>query len=239
MKKTLQILGKTIFIVILSTLVSLFVVSPALAVPVLPSSFYGTVKLNNANVPDGTVVRALIGGKVYAQGYTQTYQGTSVYSLDVPGDSTDTTVVDGGRDGDTVQFQIGGIAAAQTGTWHSGTNVEINLTAASTNTLQPPQPTPTNPPTQTPIPTYPPTATQVPPTQAATSVTLATATITVMPAAGTVAQQAGVSEPTATTQPATKLSKAQAVDILLMVAAILVVALIVAIVFWVRSGRKK
>ena len=64
-------------------IISLFITIPALAIPPLPSSFYGTVKVNNANVPDGTVIQAVIGGQVYAEGFTQTYQGNSVYALDV------------------------------------------------------------------------------------------------------------------------------------------------------------
>ena len=78
--------------------------SSALAIPALPSSFYGSVKLNNANVPDGTVVQAFKGDLMIAQGYTQTYQGDSVYALDVPGDNTDTPAIDGGREGDTITF---------------------------------------------------------------------------------------------------------------------------------------
>ena len=54
---------------------SLFICLPALAVPQIPASFYGTVKVNGANVPDGTSVQALIDGKVYADVLTQTYQG--------------------------------------------------------------------------------------------------------------------------------------------------------------------
>src|SRR5512137_2051784 len=97
-----------------SLIFSLFITLPALAVPPIPSSFYGTVKVNGANVPDGTVVQALIDGNVYAEALTQTYQADSVYSLNVLGDDTDTTVKDGGRQGDIVQFTIGGVLASQT-----------------------------------------------------------------------------------------------------------------------------
>ena len=123
----------------------------ALAVPALPSSFYGTVKLNNANVPDGTIVQTFIGDLMIAQGYTQTYLGDSVYALDVPADNTDTVVIDGGREGDTITFKAGGILATETGIWHSATNVPINLTVTSASTPWAPQATPTEFPTQTPI----------------------------------------------------------------------------------------
>jgi hypothetical protein len=125
--------------------------SSALAIPALPSSFYGTVKLNNANVPDGTVVQVFNGDQLIALGYTQTYQGDSVYALDVPGDDTDTVVIDGGREGDTLTFKVGGIFANETGAWHGATNVRLNLSVSSASKPMVPQETPTPVPTQTAI----------------------------------------------------------------------------------------
>jgi hypothetical protein len=121
------------------------------AIPPLPSSFHGTVKDNNANVADGTVVEALINNQVFARGYTQTYNGESVYILNIPGDDGSTTAVDGGKEGDIVHFKVGGIAVEQTGTWHSGTSAVLNLSVSSTVTLNTPAPTPTPYPTQTAI----------------------------------------------------------------------------------------
>ena len=100
---------------------------PALAFPPLPSSFYGTVKINNSNAPDGTWIKALINGHVFAETQTITYQGDSVYSLDVPGDDSSTSVVEGGREGDSLVFIIGGPTASQAGRWTSGTNTKFNL----------------------------------------------------------------------------------------------------------------
>jgi hypothetical protein len=120
-------------------LISLLIARPVLAFPSLPSSFYGTVKVNGANVPDGTLVQALINGKVIIE--TQTYQGDSFYSLDIPADDPDTLVIDGGKDGDTITFIIGGIVADQASTWKSGTIVSMNLSASSAATL----PVATNP----------------------------------------------------------------------------------------------
>jgi hypothetical protein len=136
---------------LIACLVGLLAAIPVWAVPPLPSSFYGTVKVNGDNVPDGTLVRTLIDGQVYAQGHTQTYQGDSVYSLDVPGDDTGTAARDGGYEGETIEFEIGGVLADQTGTWHSGTNVELNLTASAAGPLNAVQATPSPVPTQTPI----------------------------------------------------------------------------------------
>jgi len=121
------------------------------AVPPLPSSLYGTVTFNGATIPDGTSVEALISGMVYATTLTVTYEGKSVYALDVPGDDPGTDAVEGGREGDLIQFKIGGIPASQTAVWRSGTNVNLDLAAESVSTPLPPQPTPAAPPSQTPI----------------------------------------------------------------------------------------
>jgi hypothetical protein len=136
---------------ITACLLSALFVTAAWAIPPLPSSFYGRVKFNGGNVPDGTLVRALIDGQAYAEGRTQTYQADSVYTVDVPGDETSTTARDGGIEGDVIQFEVGGIIAEQTGVWHSGTNVELNLTITGAGTLGAPPPTPQPVPTQTPI----------------------------------------------------------------------------------------
>ncbi len=145
--------SRTVIIsLILACLAALFAAIPVLAFPPLPSGFYGTVQVNGDSVPDGTVVRALIDEQVYAEGYTQTYQGNSVYSLSVSGDDLSTTARDGGREGDTIQFEVGGVLANETGIWHSGTNVELNLTASSVDPLPAPSATPSPVPAQTPVP---------------------------------------------------------------------------------------
>jgi hypothetical protein len=113
-------------------MVILFSAMPVLAFPPLPSSFYGTVKINQANVPDGTLVKASINGQIYAQTQSQTYQGESVFALDIPGDDSSTTTIEGGRDGDTITFIIGTIAAGQTGTWKSGTSIHLDLSESAT-----------------------------------------------------------------------------------------------------------
>ncbi len=106
----------------------LFEVQPALAVPPTPSSFHGTVKIDGANVAGGTVVSARINGVQYASTIVTTYLGDTVYALDVPGDDDDVPGIQGGVSGDTIVFFIGSIQATQTGTWHSGSSVTLNLT---------------------------------------------------------------------------------------------------------------
>jgi hypothetical protein len=102
-------------------------VQPASAVPLVPSSFHGTVKLNGANVPAGTVIHAYINGVEYAHTTVLTYQGDTVYSLDVPSEDTDTPGTQGGVEGDKIDFYIGSKKVTQTGTWHSGTYISLNL----------------------------------------------------------------------------------------------------------------
>lgn len=195
---------------IINTLLVLFVLlfgapSSAGAVPPFPSSFYGSLKLNNANVADGTLVQAVINGSVVAFTKSLTYQGDSVYALDIPGDDPATSAIEGGKEGDPIQFKIGGIPAAQSGVWHSAVNVKLDLAAASSNTPLPPQPTSTPLPTQTPIvvqPTaIPPSRTAPPATQppAAPSATLRAVTATQLAVAATAALTVA---PAASTQPA-------------------------------------
>jgi hypothetical protein len=148
MTKTLKFLA----LLLITILTNIFSITPALAlIPPLPSSFYGTVKVNGENVADGTMVKALVNGQVYATGYTQTYEGNSVYAIDIPGDDSSSTAIEGGRDGDTVQFMIGEVLTVETGTWKSATNVNVNLTGSAAAPLNTPQATPTPVPTQTAI----------------------------------------------------------------------------------------
>lgn len=128
---------------------ALFNAGAALAFPPLPSSFYGYLTVNGANVPDGTLVRALIDDQVYAEGRTQTFEGRSVYSLNVLGDDSDTPTKDGGVEGETIHFEIGGLLAAETALWHGGTNASRDLSAAGVLAASVPTVPPA--PSQTPI----------------------------------------------------------------------------------------
>lgn len=127
MKRLLRIFSSSLMLLLLS----LFIATPVLAIPTLPSSFWGTVKINDANVPDGTSIKALVGEQVFGEGYTQTHQGESFYSLDVRGDDAGTPTLDGAVEGDTIQFKVGSISADQTAIWHAGTNVNLNLSINS------------------------------------------------------------------------------------------------------------
>lgn len=120
------------------TLITMVVISIAAAIlgvanspPILPSSFYGTVMVNGAYVSDGTIISAWIGSTRFAEVGTFTFEAKSVYTLEIPADNPGTTQKEGGQEGDTIVFKIGSAAADQTGTWHSGTNVELNLAAST------------------------------------------------------------------------------------------------------------
>ncbi|MFN8494292.1 MAG: cohesin domain-containing protein [Caldilineaceae bacterium] len=96
---------------------------PLYAAPPLPSSFYGTV-----NLPPGAVISAWIAGVQYAQTTSFNYNGSTVYTLDAPGDDPETpSVVEGGKAGDTITFKVNGQATGQTASWQSGSNVALNL----------------------------------------------------------------------------------------------------------------
>ena len=101
------------------------------APPIHPSSFYGTVTLNGSYVADGTSISAWIDGIQYADTSTVTFEGKSVYTIEIPADNPSTGEKDGGEEGDIIDFKIGSDDADQSGTWHTGTNVELNLTAST------------------------------------------------------------------------------------------------------------
>ena len=123
----------------LALLAGVLAITPALAlVPPLPSSFYGTVRANGNPVHAGTLVRGFINGVQYAETHTLIYQGDSVYSINIPGDDPSTIgTIEGGKEGDIVQFEIENFLTGQTGVWHSGTNVEINLNISLFNSYIP------------------------------------------------------------------------------------------------------
>ena len=98
------------------------------AVPPLPSSFYGTVLVNGGNIPEGTIVSAWIDGVQYASMLSEMFEGDSIYYFEVPGDDPTTTEkIEGGVAGDTIVFKVDGVEAPQTGTWASGSNVNLDL----------------------------------------------------------------------------------------------------------------
>jgi len=125
--------------------------------PALPCRFHGTVQLDNATVPDDTIITAIIEGDTYTTSTPSVY-GNSTYAITIvpPGNVTY-------MDGTPVTFLIGGYYAMETGTWETGLNLVLNLTASS---IAPPTPSPIPPetptPTLTPLPTATPSSTPGP-----------------------------------------------------------------------------
>ena len=112
-------------VVVLLAVVALLLF-PALALadtpPEPPCRFYGTVIVDGAGVADGTVITAMIGGDQLTAATPAEGYSTSTYAIKIGVDTEYT-------EGATVTFMIGDRAAAQTGTWTKGGNVEVNLTA--------------------------------------------------------------------------------------------------------------
>jgi PKD repeat protein len=76
---------------------------PAPAAADVPCRFWGPVQFNGENVPDGTVITAWLEGPVGPwSSTTYLYQGTTVYSIDVPPSFPGP----GAHEGDTVYFSV-------------------------------------------------------------------------------------------------------------------------------------
>ncbi len=150
-----------IFLLVLSALFILPVAVSAQGPPTPPCRFYGTVQLEGAPVPDGTVITATIAGDTYTT-TTPAIYGSSTYVIKLdplPGISYD--------EGAQVTFKIGNYNADQTGNWEFGGNTRLDLTASIP---PPPTPAPTPTPTSTPSPTPTPIPTVAPgPTPTPTS----------------------------------------------------------------------
>lgn len=100
------------------------------AAPVLPSTFYGTVKLNGQLLPPGSTIEAQINGQTVATTLTFSDSGQSVFVIDLPGDDPDTaSVVEGGVENQSVQFLVNGKPSSPSAIWHYGTQARLDLSA--------------------------------------------------------------------------------------------------------------
>jgi hypothetical protein len=82
--------------------------------------------VNGATVPNGTVVKAIVGGYAYATNTPSQKYGVSSYWVEIPKPQG------GSFAGGNVTFMIGNLTAAETGTWETGGNFFLNLSATST-----------------------------------------------------------------------------------------------------------
>lgn len=88
-------------------------------------SFAGTVKLDGADVADGTAILATIEGDEFST-TTPTGYGTSTYFIAIKPPDTEYYT-----EGSEVSFKVNGYAADQTGIWKSGQSVRLDLTAST------------------------------------------------------------------------------------------------------------
>jgi len=97
---------------LLALVLTLSLAMPAMAVPQIPHAFYGSVTVGDGPAPDGTVVSAEIGGVEYAR--TTTLDGKYGYSptFKMPGDDPETSGVEGGINGDAIEFYLQGSKVA-------------------------------------------------------------------------------------------------------------------------------
>jgi len=99
--------------------------------PVLPGAFWGTATVGGSSLSAGTSITVWISDTQVAQTTSLINGSASVYSLDIPGDDPDTPEREGGNTGEVVRFKIGPVWANESGTWESGSVVNLNLTADS------------------------------------------------------------------------------------------------------------
>ena len=127
--------GKLTFaalMLLVATLLTPSSVSAQATVP--PCRFHGTVQLDGAPVPDGTLVTAMVSGDTYAIATPSVY-GTSTYAITIvplPGVSY--------AENTPVHFSVDSYEAQEVGYWETGGNFVLDLSAM----IPPPQtPTPT------------------------------------------------------------------------------------------------
>ena len=98
---------------------------PVKAIPQLPERFQGRITINGIPAPTGVEVTTTINGITEVFSAITDVQGN--YSLlYVKGDNPDTAQAEGGNNGDTVRFFVGG-AYAGTNTFNSGDSHTLNL----------------------------------------------------------------------------------------------------------------
>ena len=114
---------------VLALLIPTFLNAHAFVQP-QPSSYYGTVRIDDTRAASGTVISAWIDHTQYAQTVATLNVDQAIYNLDVPADDPATPLKEGGVANETVQFRIGSTLAQQTGIWFSDTDTNVNLSAS-------------------------------------------------------------------------------------------------------------
>ena len=125
MTKTLKWLGGGVAAALLLGLAGLFSGADlAEAQPEQPDArFTGTVTLEGEPAAAGTAVVAIVAGAECGSGTVTTGANGSRYTLNSPADCAES--------GDEVSFHVGGVAAAETGTWNNTALNVVDLTATT------------------------------------------------------------------------------------------------------------
>ena len=125
MTKTLKWLGGGIAAAMLLGLAGLFTgADQAEAQPATPDArFTGTVTLEGEPAAAGTSVVAIVAGAECGTGTVTTGANGSRYTLNSPSGCAES--------GDEVSFHVGGVAAAETGTWNNTALNVVDLTATT------------------------------------------------------------------------------------------------------------
>jgi hypothetical protein len=100
-----------------------------MAMPPAPATFMGQIFFpDGTTVPDGLSVKVLFDGTVYSSDQTFTSGGESgKYVLSVPGDDPSTPSIEGPGAGDTITFEVDGVATQETATWNTMEVVSLDL----------------------------------------------------------------------------------------------------------------
>ena len=136
------------------------------AQPSPPTRFYGTLTIDGAPAPAGTMVRAFVGDKDCTNAREPFTVPAGSYAVEV-GHTTQTPGC--GEIGTTVTFRVGTRTANERGTFETGSFQLLNLTVSGTGAVFA-SPTPTA--TPTPAPTASPTPVTPPPPAAITTARL-------------------------------------------------------------------
>ena len=117
-----------VLLLVVTTFILLFMATAAADGPA-SSSFSGAVKLDGAQVADGTLITAVIDGEEYHT-HTSTGYGYSTYSITIrPPEGKSYP------DGTKVTFKVNGHNSGQIASFKTGANVRLDLTASTTSTL--------------------------------------------------------------------------------------------------------
>jgi hypothetical protein len=119
---------KVAVVLLLTAILTSSMLGTASAVPALPSSFWGEIHCVD-NIPSvGDQVLAYVDGVTNPVGVATIAQTELklVYHINVLGDDSDEPGKDGGEEDDAITLEIGGRVVG-TATWHSGTNVNLDL----------------------------------------------------------------------------------------------------------------